>query len=133
MKNMPRSTNISNQDNLETAHSSSSSDEPRICSLDRKFSSPYPNAAKAVSIASDDPDRIEDRYGPTAMQTSREQSAPLSSRAAAGSLKTDIEHQAPSSQADEDLTGICLCQPEPKIPRPRNGEQNPAFVDLSLC
>ena len=52
-------------------------------------------------------------------------------RAAVSSQKTDIKYHS-SSRADEDLTDICLCQPEPKIPRPRNGKQSSAFVDFPL-
>lgn len=48
--------------------------------------------------------------------------------AEAGEL-SDREHsRAPGSTSSSPGEHVCLCQPEPKIPRPRNGESDVLFV-----
>lgn len=95
---------------------------------------PNTKANSAVPITSSNSERIADKRESVASQITHKHSADLGIRIAADMQKPDIEYHA-LSKANDDLTGICLCQPEPKIPRPRNGEQTPyiaAFVSLSL-
>lgn len=131
---MSRFTIASNYEGLGGATDNTSIEISSIPCLDGQSMSEDVRANSAVPITFSNSNKLGDRYERIAKQTSPKRSAILGSRTAADMHKTDIECHA-LSEADEDLTGICLCQPEPKIPRPRNGKQIPtvaAFINFSL-
>lgn len=131
---MSKFTIASDQEVLGGATDDTLIEISRVPSLDGQSMSKDVRANSAVPITFSNSDKLGDRCERVARQISPKHSAILGSRTAADMRKAGIECHA-LSEADEDLTGICLCQPEPKIPRPRNGKQIPtvaAFINFPL-
>ena len=118
---MSRFTNALNHEELRSTTDITLIESPRTTYLNEQSMSPNARANSAVPNTSGNSDKLADRCELIAKRISRKHPATFRSSNAADMHKTDIEHHA-LSEADEDLTGICLCQPEPKIPRPRNGK-----------
>ena len=79
-------------------------------------------ASKSLREPSPEPIRARDPYANESLRL-----GPLTRKRAASQMADDESPQStspasPSTSAAEPTTQFCLCQPDPKIPRPRNGK-----------
>lgn len=108
--------------------------EPLLGHLIREVQASKPSAVKINNLSSNDslPMHISDPHQPEGLPENDERSPQIRARSAARTTLTLFERtqrEGRSSPCRNTKLGavawrseICLCQPDPKIPRPRNGK-----------